>query len=290
MHIEILRHAGIGRLGRLNYNKKKLSTPLMLSFLDLNPYQGELYISLKKGGENILLLYGSALFERDIKEFGILPDYNLGFSRESLVREALERTLALAEDYPEYGVTLRGGKFVHLWREYAPRVSERRLVRIGSSSRLIKMPRLLVEVMFLLRQTLNPNSAIYFPAAPPWAIPLLVFLGVDLLDNLYAYTATANWMYLTPRAEYSLTKLQELPCNCSVCSGKLPEELTWEELLRHNQKVMAVSIAEVRESIRHRQFYQLLEERSNASAESSASLRIAYREKGEVLESYAELY
>jgi len=46
----------------------------------------------------------------------------------------------------------------------------------------------------------------------------------------------------------------------------------------------------VRESMHSGSFYSLLEERSASSPEASSALRIAYREKYEVLERYLPLY
>ncbi len=289
MHIETLKPAGLGRLGKFVY-EKKLPTPLMLSFKDQTPYPGDFFISLREGGADTLRLYGSALREEPIEEFGILPDYNFGFSNKALVESALEKTLEIAKRYPEYGVTLKGGKFPELWKKGAENFASRPIIRIGHSQRLLSMPRVLVEVLVNLRQILNPNSAVYFPSPPPWALPLLVFLGCDLFDNLYAYVASSEGMYLTFRRAYPLKKLQELPCRCNWCSEKSPESLSPQELLKHNQSVLAESVVLIRESIRNRDFYELVEEISSCSAETSASLRIAYRERGEILLEYAELY
>jgi len=166
MYIETLKPAGLGRLGKFVY-EKKLTTPLMLSFKDHTPYPGDFFISLREGGANTLRLYGSALREEPIEEFGILPDYNFGFSNKALVESALEKTLEIAERYPEYGVTLRGGKFPELWKRGAENLASRPIIRIGHSQRLLSQPKVLVEVLVNLRQIVNPNSAVYFPSPPP---------------------------------------------------------------------------------------------------------------------------
>ncbi len=291
MHIETINHFCLGRLGKLNFENKKLLSPCYLSFLDHLPFPNQIYITERKKQKNAIINYGSAFRKFEIDEFGILPDYNFGFNAPTtLIKEAMKKNIEIAESYPEYGTTARGGNSLALWNEYADNLKERRLVRIGGAHRLISRPRLFVEVLSYMREKLNPNSILYIPGAKPWHIPLMSFLGIDLFDNLYAYIAASKREYLTLREAMPLNKMRELPCSCKVCSDKTPEDMTIEELLRHNQSIINLSLIEIRESMRSGSFFNLLEERSVSSQEASSALRIAYIEKQEILDRYLPVY
>jgi len=292
MRLEVYRHFGLGRLGKLRMEGVDVATPECMSYLDYSSYPGKVFLTGDKNADKkpSIFHYGSAFEEKRIEKFGILPDYNFGFdSPAEMLREGFEESLAIGKSYPHQGMTVRGGRYRELWEEFGEALKERPMVRIGNQEKLISRPRLLVEVLSSLREIISPNSAIYFPSPRPWHIPVLSFLGIDLFDNLYAYRAAAEMKYLTTRGEFSLKNMVELPCSCSFCSSR-PENLSRDSLLAHNQGVMHFSLTELRESMRQEEFYPLLEERSQASPEASSALRIAYREKYEVLERYLPLY
>ena len=114
------------------------------------------------------------------------------------------------------------------------------LVIIGDARRLIKRKEL-VPLIQKIRTSISPNSAIYFPTALPWEIPLLVYLGVDYFDYSSAhyygslgYYFTKNRMILTDEDK--------------------------EEIVKHNIGVISQVLMEVRYCIREGILRNLVEE------------------------------
>ncbi|ADG13535.1 PUA domain containing protein [Methanocaldococcus infernus ME] len=93
-----------------------------------------------------------------------------------------------------------------------------------------------------LREKISPNSAIYFPLANPWEIPLLAYLGADFFGTLSEFYAVKG---------YKLTK------NRAIKSDK-----SFEELIEENNKVYLDIIEEVQEVIKKGYLRNLVEETS----------------------------
>ncbi|WP_456472297.1 DUF5591 domain-containing protein [Methanocaldococcus sp.] len=100
------------------------------------------------------------------------------------------------------------------------------------------------ELIFIknLRDSIPPNSAIYFPLAKPWEIPLLTYLGVDYFSTLSKYYASLG---------YKLTK------NRALKSSK-----DYEELVKINDHTYHSIIEEVRDAIKNGYLRNLVEETS----------------------------
>ena len=98
-------------------------------------------------------------------------------------------------------------------------------------------PRKLVETLLELRMSsFKPLYAVAL--AEPVNIPLLLYLGVDIFDNILAIAKAYRGIYFTEFGEVELSKLKELPCNCPVCLDKSPDDLDAKDVARHNTLVM----------------------------------------------------
>ena len=236
--------------------------------------------------------YGTLAGSAKIGRFGILPGASFGFDiARELAELGVEKTLALAERYPEYGAIIEGGKYPDLRESAARQLASRSLLTIASGARLCQRPRLLVEVLTRVREVINPNTALYLPGAPTALLPVLVYMGVDLFDTSYAIRAALRGSYITASESYPIARLKELPCTCEVCAKNDGEKLqnNLHLLVKHNINVLRSVMAEIRESIRTGRFTKLVEMSANASTQAMAALRILYREKYEFLEKYTPI-
>jgi len=142
------------------------------------------------------------------------------------------------------------------------------------------MPRDVVDELIEIR--FSGFKPLYAPAlATPFNIPLLIYLGVDVVDNILPIIRGYQGIYMLPDAEFEVGSLKELPCNCPICSeyGIKLKELEADErglaLARHNTTVMESQIRLVRELIRHEELRNFVEMRVKARPELTAMLRFA---------------
>ncbi len=102
------------------------------------------------------------------------------------------------------------------------------LAIISDGRRIIKRKEI-IGLIPKLRNMIPPNSAIYFPTALPWEIPLLVYLGVDYFDYSSAY------YYASLNYKFTKNRLIKLNNDCS-----------FDSLLKYNMTVLDNILEEVR--------------------------------------------
>lgn len=294
MTLEILKHSGPARLGKLHLNGEKLATPNMFSVLtDAADIEHDIYITssdVKTERKPLFVDWGglSVFDERKfISQNAILPDYHVGLSvPRELAEMSVNETLRFAEGHPDCGAVVQGSAFPDLREKCARELGERSLFVIANGEKLVRRPRLLVEIVTSIREAIPPNSTLYFPAAPPHMFYILAYMGVDLFDSTDCIIKAREGMMLTPKP-LDLHSLKELPCACAVCADRTPEDLLDFDLaLQHNfQKAVEVT-KEIREAIRANALRELVEEKVCGSVNAMAALRILDAEKGEFLERY----
>ncbi|WP_421077522.1 archaeosine synthase subunit alpha [Methanothermococcus sp. Ax23] len=128
------------------------------------------------------------------------------------------------------------------------------LIIIADGRRLIKRKEL-VELIPKLREKISPNTAIYFPTALPWEMPLLAYLGVDYFD----YSSASYYASLG----YKFTKNRMM-----TISNK-----SFDELLQHNMSILDEVVEEIKYCIKEGCLRNLVEETSL----SDPYLRANYR-------------
>lgn len=298
MTLEILRHNGPARLGKLHVNGEKLATPNMFSVItDVVDIEHDIYLAsstVKTHRKPLFVDGGSLNVSEDMKiasANSILPDFHVGLvvPRE-LAEASVDETLRFAEKYPDCGAVIQGSRFLDLREKCARELGERPLFVIANGQKLLKNPRLLVDMIVSVRETIPPNSALYFPFAPPHMFYILSYMGVDLFDSADCIIKAREEKMLTPRI-LDLRSLKELPCGCAVCAGKTPEDLlNFDLTLEHNfQKAVEVT-KEIREAIRANTLRELVEEKASGSVSAMAMLRILDMEKGDFLEEYTPMF
>ena len=132
-------------------------------------------------------------------------------------------------------------------------------------------PRRLVETLIELRKDPKP---LYTPAlATPKNLPLLVYLGVDIVDNIVPVMKAYEGIYMLENCEFELDSLKTLPCSCRVCREH--KELDEELLAIHNMEVMKRQLELVKEQIRRENLRNFVEAHVKFDPELTAMLRIA---------------
>ena len=76
-----------------------------------------------------------------------------------------------------------------------------------------------LETLIELKDRIPPDTALYAPnLALPENIAMLVYLGIDILDDTRAEIAAYSDIYLTAAGSFYLDSLTEFPCRCRVCA------------------------------------------------------------------------
>ncbi|MBN1133572.1 MAG: DUF5591 domain-containing protein [Methanosarcinaceae archaeon] len=115
-----------------------------------------------------------------------------------------------------------------------------------------------LNTFFELKSNILEDTAFYTPGiCLPENLAMLVYLGVDVVDDSRTVIAAYNDIYLTSSGRFYLDSLSELPCRCQVCASvniqeirKMGREERAEILVRHNRNVLIAELALVRERVR----------------------------------------
>ncbi|MFQ5974914.1 MAG: tRNA-guanine transglycosylase [Candidatus Hydrothermarchaeales archaeon] len=296
MHLEIKKHDGPSRLGWFHYDGCKIKTPNFFSVLTKNwTLKHDIYITSYDNSVKsapVVLDYGSLLIEKEIKKFGILPRMDVGFDvPRDIAQDAVLKTVKFAERYPNFGAAIVGSKYKDLREECAEKLKDRPLLAVSNGDRLVKNPRLMVEVITTIREMVSPNSAIYLQGAPPHLFYLLSYMGVDLFDSIDCIAKAWGKKMVTSRGYLSLEKIDELPCSCKICRENTPEDLYQDvnKLVQHNFDTALKIMSEIRVAMKQDELRNLVEERSTSSVNSMVALRLLDMEKGDFLERYTRV-
>ncbi|MBN2111141.1 MAG: tRNA-guanine transglycosylase, partial [Methanosarcinaceae archaeon] len=134
-----------------------------------------------------------------------------------------------------------------------------------------------------MKNNVSPDSAIYAPCiCLPENIAMLVYLGIDILDNTKALIAAHSDIYLTTAGRFHLDSLAELPCRCETCAGTSASELRKMEkrerakiIERHNLNAIEAEIILVKEKIRTGMLREYVEGQCRTRPWLTALLRLA---------------
>lgn len=125
----------------------------------------------------------------------------------------------------------------------------------------------LIEPMKIAKQRLSEDRPIHlFGAGHPMLLPFAVAMGMDLFDSASYSLYAQEDRYITPRGTKKIENLHYLPCECPVCSRNTVENLKEDEekLARHNLHVTLREIEKIKQAIKERTLYELLETRARA--------------------------
>ena len=191
--------------------------------------------------------------------------------------EALKTTLKRAKDSKKIAgemtlaVPLQGGIYTDLRERAALDVTAlgAEYVPVGGVVPLMESYRYreLFEILFHVQRGLTRGVPVHlFGAGHPSVIPFAVALGMDLFDSASYVKYARDGRYFTEYSTRSVEVLEELPCNCPVCSNtdakelrEMPQKEREALLSRHNLYVIQRVIKEVKQAIREGTLWEMLE-------------------------------
>jgi 7-cyano-7-deazaguanine tRNA-ribosyltransferase len=217
------------------------------------------------------------------------PDASLPFIEDeampynvpkSLAEFSVQQTIQKAEKSKKTGLAvIHGSKYLELRIQCAQELEKlgNQVLMIANPEELMRRPRDLVNMVVNIRETVNPNSALYFPFVKTSFIPLLSYMGVDLFGDFACdFYAHLNLM-MTPNAIYNLKEYNLY-------------DLSPEELKSYHRNSMDFVLREVRENIKNGTLRNLVEERCCSHPEAMSALRILDRDYSTFLDKYTPLF
>ncbi len=153
---------------------------------------------------------------------------------------------------------------------------------LSYASALLYSPRAFVRGIIDARTSIPPDVALWVPAiATAENAALLVYMGVDMIDDTNAMINGYYGTYQTEEGAASLNELEELPCTCTVCSSLTADELRRTDskeraslLARHNTLLLEKEVKKVREHIRAGSLREYVELKVRSSPFLTAVLRL----------------
>ncbi|MFQ6105954.1 MAG: tRNA-guanine transglycosylase, partial [Candidatus Hydrothermarchaeaceae archaeon] len=187
------------------------------------------------------------------------------------------------------GAVVQGSKYIGLRKKCAGELCNRPLLAIADGHKLLNNPRLTVEVVTAVREAISPNTAVYFPFAPPHMFYILAYMGVDIFDSSECIVKAVEGKLLTGGGVLDLAEMREIPCSCEACIGKSPREFKKDNIFRHNFNTTTKVMKEIREGIRKNRLAEVVEGRASFDTKSMAMLRILNSKKCNFLEKYTSV-
>jgi archaeosine synthase len=205
-YFEVTKRDGAARLGRLIL-QGNIPTPLIL-----------------KSGEEHPIIYAGSLWDRENPspeemkpdKLVILPDKSVPLhARAETVKEIIESGKEARQVWDDWDGPI--GRVVHPAYPDTPAAD---LYAIGAAKQLENNPRVLRDIIIHIKNSTPPDTALYAPAlATPENISLLIYLGIDVVDDILPTIRAYNNIYMMPDAEHLFSDLSQLSCMCSVCNS-----------------------------------------------------------------------
>jgi archaeosine synthase len=153
---------------------------------------------------------------------------------------------------------------------------------LSFASALLYSPREFVRRIIAAREAIPPDAALWVPAiATAENAALLIYLGVDLIDDTNAVLSGYQGIYQTEEGALDLSDLEEFPCTCCVCTSCSPDELREKDLkeraallAQHNTLLLEKEVRKIRAYIRAGNLREYVELKVRSSPFLTAALRI----------------
>lgn len=266
---EITHRDGAARIGKLSMDRE-LSTPAIIQIHEKDSPiidSGSMW----KKTENI----------GDIsKKIIIAPHKSLPLHTEEDIidqmQESFDTGAALSQIKASSGYT---GIVIHPFHQ---KPLEAELYVLGAAKQLENHARDFVNSIIRLKENTRADSLLYAPAlATPENLSLLVYMGVDIVDETLPIIKGYQDIYLTNSGEFHLDRLHEFPCVCDVCRCNTPQEvmrLPKKEraklLSNHNTLKLEEELRTIREHIRSGHLREYIERQCRARPWLTAVLRL----------------
>ncbi|MDF1557302.1 MAG: archaeosine synthase subunit alpha [ANME-2 cluster archaeon] len=268
-YFEVTKRDGAARMGKLLL-KESHSTPLILEVASGYP-----------------VVYAGSLWRRtnitpgDVDEgtLVILPDKSMPLhARAEKVKKMVESAIESRQEWDDWQ-----GAVGHIVHPAYPDTSNADLYVMGGAKQMEHNPRVLLETVTHIRNNTPPDTALYAPAlATPENLALLIYLGVDVVDDTLAVVRAFDDIYMMPGGEYRLKDLFELPCGCSICSNtsvaalnEMESPQRGELIAQHNKTRLEEEKHIIVHHIRHGHLREYVEGKCRSAPWLTALLRLA---------------
>ncbi|MHA1240456.1 MAG: DUF5591 domain-containing protein [Promethearchaeota archaeon] len=145
----------------------------------------------------------------------------------------------------DFGLSIKMYDYYELFDLYIPLIKNNRNVRILNLVDLFdnfSNFRNILKVIFKIKQELDNNLVLMVSGRIiPKLYPILVYLGIDLIDSSYLLYLSAENFYDTIEYLLPIYKIKYFPCPCTICKRNLKHSLTdkyssekTEQLTLHN--------------------------------------------------------
>ncbi|MFQ5919450.1 MAG: DUF5591 domain-containing protein, partial [Thermoplasmata archaeon] len=132
--------------------------------------------------------------------------------------------------------------------------AEQEILALQNTVEFLRFPRRFVSAMATFRREAGYQRTIYTPLlATPANLPLLIHLGVDLVDTLRIQFDTVKGRFHSSDGTLPVEALDEWPCLCLACEKR--------DLGEHNLRQMLAEVRRVRLAIRRSRLRELVERR-----------------------------
>ncbi len=258
---EIIHREAAARIGKFVLDKE-LSTPAIIRIHEKDCYIFDSGSLWKKSPPAVA----------SDKKLVILPHKSLPLhTREEIVREI--------QDSIELPQPANTGIVIHPFSQEYPTSD---LYVLGAAKQLENKPRELVNSIIRLKENTRADSLLYTPAlATPENLSMIVYLGVDIVDETLAIIRGYQDIYLTNSGEFHLDELHEFPCTCPVCSANtpagllgMPKKERTELLSKHNSHKLEEELSNIREHIRSGHLREYVERQCRVRPWLTAALRL----------------
>lgn len=242
---------------------------------DSGTFQSHVYGDIETTNQEIVE------FQREIgSDIGtILDEFVEPDDTFEVAKSKVEETVRRAKEAREIAgemllsTPVQGGLFLSLRKYCAEQLSQiGDFFPIGGIVPLMENYRFgdLVDACMSSRMHLPPSVPVhFFGAGHPMVFGLACLMGADFFDSASYAKYAADNRYLTPTGTLHLEELEDLPCECPVCSSTTAleiKELEDKERVRkialHNLYVCFAEIRRIKHAIKTDELWEYVEEKA----------------------------
>ncbi|MDO8726549.1 MAG: archaeosine synthase subunit alpha [Candidatus Methanoperedens sp.] len=281
---EITHRDGAARIGKLNLDRE-LSTPTIIQIHEKDS-------PIIDSGS---LWQNAGIPEGISKKIVIAPHKSLPLHTEEDIIDQMQESFDTGALLSQIkAISDYSGIVIH---PFYQKSIDADMYVLGAAKQLENHARDFVNSIIRLKENTRADSLLYVPAlATPENLSMLVYMGVDIVDEILPTIKGCQDIYLTNSGEYHLDKMYEFPCSCNVCSCNTPQELIKlskkeraEILSKHNILKLGEELRNVREHIRSGHLREYIERQCRARPWLTAALRLIDAE-GTFLEKRTPLF
>ncbi|MGZ4920306.1 MAG: archaeosine synthase subunit alpha [Halobacteriota archaeon] len=153
------------------------------------------------------------------------------------------------------------------------------VVILGAALRFERDPRGLSQALMSIRESVNPDAALYTPAlATPANLSMLIYAGVDLVDSILSEVKAREGLVLHADGEECFDETTGSPRSCGACLGTAADDPTIEQKIarasEHNGVALRAELCRVQKHIEQGTLRELVEGRCRATPAMTAFLRL----------------